>query len=215
MALYRAGGAVGVVHADTRSHAERLPREAMDWLAGQGVTLAEVDAFVVVIGPGSFTGLRVGIAAAQGWAVALNKPLTAVPTMEAMVRSLGRVAPDDAVVVPCVDGQRAEVFFGGFLGGETLVPAAVAKPADVIARIRSVADGRPVVMAGDGASRYAAEWHAAGWTIVTPALTLAEGAVQLAADGRVVAGPPHAARPLYVRKTDAEINRERGGRVSS
>jgi tRNA threonylcarbamoyladenosine biosynthesis protein TsaB len=213
MALLRDTVTAGVVHADTRSHAERLPREAMDWLATQGVTLAEVDAFVVVIGPGSFTGLRVGIAAAQGWAVALGKPLTAVPTLDAMVRSLGGVAPADAIVVPCVDGQRGEVFFGGFLGADTLVPAAVAKPADVLATITVVAAGRPVVIAGDGATRYAAEWQAAGWTIVMPALTLAEGAVHLAAAGRAVAGPPHAARPLYVRKTDAEINRERGGRT--
>lgn len=212
MALWRDGAATGVAHHDARSHAERLPREAQAWLAASGAALASVDQFVVVIGPGSFTGLRVGIAAAQGWALALARPLAAVPTMDAMVRSLGERVADDTVVVPCVDGQRGEVFFGAWDAAAMQIDAAVAKPVDVVAQVRAIAQGRRVHIAGDGAVRYAAEWAAAGWTLVTPEMTLAEGALRLVVEARVVAGAPHAVRPLYVRRTDAEINRERGGR---
>nr|MBP8273958.1 hypothetical protein [Acidobacteriota bacterium] len=104
------------------------------------------------------------------------------------------------------------VFFGAWDAAAMQIDAAVAKPVDVVAQVRAIAQGRRVHIAGDGAVRYAAEWAAAGWTRVTPEMTLAEGALRLVVEARVVAGAPHAVRPLYVRRTDAEINRERGGR---
>src|SRR5438552_1305998 len=68
----------------TRTHAERLPLEAVALLADHGLTLREVDRFAIVAGPGSFTGLRVGMAAVQGWALAGGRQVVPVPTLEAM-----------------------------------------------------------------------------------------------------------------------------------
>ena len=212
MALWRAGTAVGRVGADPRSHAERLPLEAVGWLAEHGLTLPDVEAFVVVSGPGSFTGLRVGVSAVQGWAFATGRPVAAVPTLAALVASLPATTDAARVVVPCVDGLRGEVFYGAWRAGEMLLDAAVGRPEDVIEAVRAAAPGAPIVVAGDGALKYAVAWNAVQWASVDPCMTLAESAVRLVADGRVDTGAPHAARPLYVRRPDAEVVRERAGR---
>ena len=232
MALWQDGSASGTEGTDTRSHAERLPMEAVTWLAGRGLTLADIEVFVVVAGPGSFTGLRVGIAAVQGWAFATGRNVVTVPTLDALVASLPKLdalvaslpkrdalvasVPEpsaiDSVIVPCLDGLRGEVFYGAWQNGERLIDAAVGRPDAVVAAIRAVAAGAAVVISGDGAVKYAGDWTAAGWRQVAPGMPLAEAAVGLAAAGRFPAGAPHAARPMYVRRPDAEIVRERGGR---
>lgn len=212
MAVWRDNIAVGRAGTDPRSHAERLPLEAVDWLAAQGLTLTDVDAFIVIAGPGSFTGLRVGLSAVQGWAFATGRQVAAVPTLDALVASLPADVTDGRVVVPCVDGLRGEVFYGAWRDGVPLLGAEVGRPDDVIVAVRDVADDAPVVVAGDGAEKYAAQWTAAGWVSAQPVMTLAEAAAGLVAAGRFTAGPPHAARAMYVRRTDAELMRERGGR---
>src|SRR5688500_8797889 len=67
------------------THTERLPAEWIDWLEQHGRRLEDVDLLAVVTGPGSFTGLRVGIAAVQGLALAGRKRAIGVPTLEALV----------------------------------------------------------------------------------------------------------------------------------
>lgn len=211
MALWRDGIATGRVGADPRSHAERLPNEAIDLLAARGLTLKDVDTFIVLAGPGSFTGLRVGVSAVQGWAFATSRPVAAVPTLDALVRSVPAAARHGHVVVPCLDGLRGEVFYSAWRDGEPLIAPAVGRPEDVVAAVDALAGGTAVVVAGDGAEKYPEAWAAARWIAVTPEMTLAEAAAQLVAEDRVAVGPPHAARPNYVRRTDAEIMRERGG----
>ena len=90
-----------------RSHTERL-MATVDWVLGEaGLTLEEVEALAISVGPGSFTGLRVGVAAWKGLALARNLPLAAVPTLDAMTRLSGF---RDAVVCPLLDAKMGEVF---------------------------------------------------------------------------------------------------------
>lgn len=212
MALWCNNTVTSVAGTDPRSHAERLPLEAVNWLAGQGVRLTDIETFVIVAGPGSFTGLRVGVAAVQGWAFATGRPVAAVPTLDAVVHALGAAAGAGAVIVPCLDGHRGEVFFGVWRDGATVIEASVGPPEDVIAEVRALAAEAPVIVTGDGAAKYASAWTAAGWSIVAPVMTLAEAAVRIAASGRVPSGSPHATRPIYVRRPDAVIVRERAAR---
>ena len=202
----------GVSINDTRSHAERQPLEAVTWLASRGLTLRDIDVFVVVAGPGSFTGLRVGIAAVQGWAFATGRPVAAVPTLNALVASMGDLPASHAIVVPCLDALRGEVFYGAWRGDVELIGASVGTPAEVLSVIAAASAGVPVLIAGDGATKYAADWTTAGWQLTVPTMTLAEAAVRIAAAGDVTPGAPHAARPMYVRRTDAEIVRDRARR---
>ena len=100
-------GRVLLEHAgdSRRSHAERLPLDLMRLLAEAQMTLPDIDGFAVATGPGSFTGLRVGIAAMQGLAFAAAKPLFGVSALDALaaVAGSGRVAT-------WVDAWRGEVY---------------------------------------------------------------------------------------------------------
>src|SRR5580765_168676 len=70
-----------------RTHGERLPQDLLDLLAAHGLGIDDVDLFAVVVGPGSFTGLRVGMATMQGFALAKGKSVVPVSTLEAIVDS--------------------------------------------------------------------------------------------------------------------------------
>src|SRR5207249_912032 len=77
----------------TRSHAERLPGEVQSLLEGQGLTSAAIDLFAVAAGPGSFTGLRIGIATMQGFAFVHRRRIVPVSALEAMAW-IGRSSAD-------------------------------------------------------------------------------------------------------------------------
>jgi tRNA threonylcarbamoyladenosine biosynthesis protein TsaB len=158
MGLWRDGAVIGRPGADTRSHAERLPLEAEAFLAEHGCTFADIDRFVVVSGPGSFTGLRVGVAAVQGWAFALNRPVTTVGSLEALVEAMTPLSTEVAettLIVPCLDGLRGEVFFGAWWQGTALRAADVGAPAQAIEVVQALLPaGATVAITGDGASRY-------------------------------------------------------------
>jgi tRNA threonylcarbamoyladenosine biosynthesis protein TsaB len=80
-------------------------------LAGCDLTLAAVDAFAVSIGPGSFTGLRVGIATAKGLALGTDRPVAAVPTLAALART---APPSGGAVVAMLDARRGEVYAAAY-----------------------------------------------------------------------------------------------------
>lgn len=214
MALWRGSPANAVesaVHADARSHAERLPLEAIGWLSSVGVSLSQLDAFAVVAGPGSFTGLRVGVAAVQGWAFAMGKPVIGVPTLDALASDAAVSGLRDVLVVPMIDGQRSEVFYSVWRNGVEVSPAAALRPAEAIAAVSAAFPGTAVVVIGDGLIKYGALIDEAGWSRREMSAPLAASAVRLAAEGRYPAATPHAIRPVYVRRPDAEEHRAAKG----
>src|SRR4051794_8853948 len=83
-------------------------------LAKHNLSKNDVDAFAVVSGPGSFTGLRVGLAVIKGLAEVLQKPITAVSTLEALVRSPGINFPCSNRVIAGLDAGRGEIYSGTF-----------------------------------------------------------------------------------------------------
>jgi tRNA threonylcarbamoyladenosine biosynthesis protein TsaB len=208
-------------------HGGRLPADLLDLLAACDVSLPEVTLYAVAIGPGAFTGLRVGIATMQGFAFAHGRPLAGISALEACAYAV----QDDAaaagmpLVAAWADAARGEVFTALFARGpdRVLTPVdepAVQSPQATLARwAASLADADRVLFAGDGALRYEVMIRAAfeGRGVVVPrvpalANTIGERADAAAARG--LAGPPHAVRPLYVRRPDAELARERGRPVS-
>jgi tRNA threonylcarbamoyladenosine biosynthesis protein TsaB len=232
----------GAVHAragdDARTHGARLPGEILTLLADEGRSLADIDLFAVVSGPGSFTGLRVGIASIQGLALAGHRRVVPIPTLEAMAESwrtlngqqttgirhqatdkrphLGTREP--TVVVPCLDGQRGDVFFGAWemIGdvpveeSREIIAAGVAKPEELVDRLKGIAS-RSLVLVGDGALRHPEAFVGLGADVWQPPNTLAEMAARMAARRTASAVSPHALRPLYIRRPDAELARERAG----
>jgi tRNA threonylcarbamoyladenosine biosynthesis protein TsaB len=227
VAVVRDDGVLAVREGDpARTHAERLPGEIEDALAAAGVSLRALDLLVVATGPGAFTGLRIGLAAVQGVALALERPVVGVSSLDALACTqmafdgsrLGP-APTGRLVASWLDAARGEVYAALYVASEhgdnglpwrMLQPPTVASPGRVL-DAWTVVSASDATVVGDGAVRYA-EIIAArepGWRIAPPAPPLAPALAwigrRLAERGQ--AGPPHALQPLYVRRPDAEMAR--------
>lgn len=204
-----------------RTHGERLPAEALAWLASHGRAVSTVDVIAVVSGPGSFTGLRIGMAAAQGMALAAHRRVLGVPTLHALAAAWALGGREAGLIVPCLDGQRGEVFFAAIAwDGETpieqcpeILAAAVGTPAEAAERLAALAPRGPVIVVGDGGRRYESVFRArlSDVQIAEAPMSLAAAAARLAFRRPDLAGAPHALRPIYVRRPDAVLARERAG----
>lgn len=206
-------GRVVATDGDTGTpHAARLPQALLDWLARQHLSLEDIDRLAVVSGPGSFTGVRIGMACAQGLAATRGWQVAAVSTLDAIAEGWRNAAPDPSpcTVLACLDGMRGEVFYAPFgWDGHQLVPTGgpeVAVPAaDMVAGLQG-----PVHVVGNGAVRYADIWRAAGVAHVHDVREpLAASAARLAARPEWPLSAPHALRPVYVRRPDVELARDR------
>ena len=202
------------------SQAARLPGDFVALLAAEQVELRDVDAFAVGIGPGSFTGLRVGIAAMQGLALAMGKPLVGISAFDALAAMAGGsgtpLRPDPPYVpirvATWIDAWRGEVFAALYENGREVEPPSVEPPARLLGRHAAM----PPLFTGDGAALYAADieralGHAARFT--EPVVPVLSGTMGVLAGAVLVEGArplPHAIRPLYVRRSDVELTRDRG-----
>lgn len=215
-----------VVHETTGdpavSHGQRLPLAIVVACASAGVALLDIDLFAVAAGPGSFTGLRVGIAAVQGLAFATGHSVVPVPTLEAIAVAAGS---RNCSIAAWMDAQRTQVYAqtfdvrdpaGGAVGWQPLgvgtTRALSASPEEVLAAWGADGVVRNTQFHGDGAVRYAERIRAIlgpDTVVATEVLPLAGaiGRIAAAEPGRAVV--PHAIVPIYVRRPDAELARER------
>jgi tRNA threonylcarbamoyladenosine biosynthesis protein TsaB len=192
-----------------QSQASRLPGDLMALLHDAGVALDEVDVFAVAVGPGSFTGLRVGIATMQGLAFAGGKPLIGISAFDALAAIAAAMPAAPARVATWVDAWRGEVFAARYENGVEVEPPLVAHPEALLAGLGDAA----ATFIGDAAGTYRELIRAAmpGAVIAEPpspplAATLASLAAAATAAGH--RPPPHAIRPLYVRRPDVELARD-------
>jgi tRNA threonylcarbamoyladenosine biosynthesis protein TsaB len=205
----------------TRNHGERLPRELMDVLDAAGAALRDVDRFAIAIGPGSFTGLRVGIATMQGLALAQHKLVSPVSTFDALAAVVRSAAGGESAAAPLIgiwiDAHRGEVFATLYeADGRTVRQTATTRDPDAtLDGWRSALAERPVSFGGDGAVKYADRIAARlGGRATLPGRVppLAGAIATLAAASPDAGVSPHAVVPLYLRRPDVELARERRGR---
>ncbi len=97
-----------------RSHSNLLTIIIQDLLRTCGLSLKEMDAIAVSEGPGSYTGLRIGVSTAKGFAYALDKPIIAVGTLMAMAHEVSQYNTEDSLLVPMLDARRMEVYTATF-----------------------------------------------------------------------------------------------------
>jgi tRNA threonylcarbamoyladenosine biosynthesis protein TsaB len=208
VALANRGTVLEVMAIDpSQPVATRLPGDLAALLDRHHVRVDDIALFAVATGPGSFTGLRIGIASMQGLAVATGQPLVGVSSFQA----LATFANASRVGV-WIDAWRGEVY-GALLACEEGAPpheigsALVAPPEALLGEVGAA---EATVFVGDGAVKYRDRLRQ---RVVEPTPLIAGAVARLAWD-RFEAGeapPPHAIRPLYVRRPDAELARERSG----
>jgi tRNA threonylcarbamoyladenosine biosynthesis protein TsaB len=135
-------------------HAARLLALLEEALAQARVEWGDVDRLAVGVGPGGFTGLRIGIATARALAQAHGLPLVPVGSLEALARGAG------GAVAGVIDARRGEVFAGVWEDGRELIAPAALAPEDLAGRLARLE--APVQAVGDGAIRFRAELEGAG-----------------------------------------------------
>jgi tRNA threonylcarbamoyladenosine biosynthesis protein TsaB len=218
VAVLRNGDTLSEISGDpSLTHSQRLPSDFGRALETAAVALDEVGLLAVVAGPGSFTGLRVGIAAVQGLAFSRGLAVVPVSALEAIGRHTFRRTGDTGLVAPWIDAQRGEVFAILYDGNvdRPLVSASSAQPQATLDSWTNALGSRPVVFAGDGAVRYKdaiARTLGSRAAVVDPAPALAAEAARIADRHPERAVAPHAIVPIYVRRPDAELARGRTGR---
>jgi tRNA threonylcarbamoyladenosine biosynthesis protein TsaB len=199
--------------ASSIQYSERLFRSVEFLFQYLPFQLSDIDLYAAARGPGSFTGLRVGLAAMEGFVAAHGKRGAGVTTLEALAWKTGI---RDALIAPMIDARRGDVYAGlyrrvaGHDGIDTLVEEQepiVLKPGQWLSSLPDV----PLIFCGDGADRYRLLIEPEKrWSIHSMHLYLASTIAELAASAN--SGP---LAPLYVRKTDAEIARESIGSPNS
>jgi tRNA threonylcarbamoyladenosine biosynthesis protein TsaB len=213
VAVADGGRVLALVPGDaTRTHAERLPGEIAAALERAAVTRHQIDLLAVAAGPGGFTGLRIGLAAMQGLAMTLDKPVVGVSALDALAAQVADGEP--GYVAPWMDAHRGDVFAAlvAWPSGTVVEPPVADSPARLLARWHDRLAGQPVTFIGDAAARDAALVQDAGqgrWRVREPAPLAPEIArlgLRRAEHGE--AGPPHALTPLYVRRPEVEVQRD-------
>ncbi|WP_337188481.1 tRNA (adenosine(37)-N6)-threonylcarbamoyltransferase complex dimerization subunit type 1 TsaB [Phenylobacterium sp.] len=193
------GGTVLAHHneAMARGHQERLAPMVRTAMAEAGRAFADLDLVGATVGPGSFTGLRVGVAFAKGLASALGRPAAGVGALEALA------AEAEGMVAAAIDARRDQLYLQVFDGGEALMAPDVLPVGTAVARLAELAQGRSLTLVGSGAPLLASA--APGAAVLTSAGCDARLVARLAARRS-----PAPLRPLYLRAPDAKLP---GGRL--
>ncbi len=208
------GGHEGVLAsfhaAKGRRHVETLV-PAIEFMCRHAqIDLSEISVVAVDVGPGLFSGLRVGVAAAKALAQALRVPTIGISSLDLLALP---VRYTNRLIVPAIDARRGELFYAFYRqvpgGVQRLSPYQVGTPDDLASEL--LARGDDCLVVGDGALRYPevlTEVSGAEAGDATSAFPSAASLVELAHPRalREEFVQPWELQPLYLRKSDAEIN---------
>ena len=193
------------------THSQTLLPMITDMLKNAGLTLADIDALAVAAGPGSFTGVRIGVAAVKGLAFADDRPCVGVSTLEGMAQRFSGV-PFTGRILTAMDARCKQIYTALFACENGVITRLTPDEALPLTEVRDrlVGNDVPTVVIGDGAELCVAELQ-----VDVPSLTLApvglrfqhaagvaRAAVPLFADGQAVSGEQ--LLPIYLRLPQAQ-----------
>ena len=193
----------GAALADERAgmekgHAEHLAPMAAQALKKAGVTVSELDRVGVVVGPGGFTGVRVGLAFARGLVIGTEVTLIGVTSLAALAAG---AQSDEGLVAAVIDARRGQVYAALYgPAGEVLVSPFVAAPEQALKKLIDKAGDQNVATVGSGAALLPgapSQWTASG----APDEIDSKIVARLAASAPAPAGK---VSPLYLRPPDAK-----------
>ena len=194
------------------SHLEEIAPLVKEILAASGVDPADLDAIAVSRGPGSFTGIRIGMATAKAFAQVRNKPMICVPTLATFAFS-DAAQGEGLLVCPLFDARRSQIYAGVYAPGnrDALLPDAAYDVPDYLAKLSALCtEGRTCLFFGDGCDAYREVLEESGlphafapeehrFQKAYAVLRLAE---QLHAEGQLT--DCYHAQPEYLRLAEAE-----------
>ncbi len=198
---------------DRPGHASELLALAAELLADAGLAFADVERIAVGLGPGTFTGLRIGVATARALAQATGAELVGVSTLRALAAVAERDAPSGAGVLAVIDARRGEAFAAGWRDGEPVLEQVALAPAALAQLVAQ--EGGAWLAVGDGALRFRSDLEGIGCTVP------AEGSAQHGVSARAICAlalqaSPGVARDLvvpdYLRLPDAVLARHQPNR---
>lgn len=186
-------------HEMQRGHAEALIPVIDNVMKAAGVDFADLDRIATTVGPGSYTGLRVGISAAKGIALATNKPTVGITTLAALSAPL--IADDAAVpVVAAIDARHGNLYFHMAGAGQRVLLSPRVAPLEEA--ILTVSSG-PVRFTGPAAALLASKWPRSTGTAPVSVDVRTKPSIEWVARLGVLAEPIRApAKPLYLRAPD-------------
>ncbi len=136
--------------ASNQTHSKHLMGMIQTVLNLSKLSVMELDGFVVTLGPGSFTGLRIGLSALKGLAAASGKPIVGVSTLEALATQF---AFTNLPIYPLLDAKRGEVYFAGYRWQDGIIIQEIEEqakpPVEAVRAMQS-----PCLLVGDGALFY-------------------------------------------------------------
>ncbi len=186
-----------------KTHSETLAPMAEGCLAAAGISIRDMDLFACAIGPGSFTGLRIGAGLVKAWAHVSGKPALGVNTLDALAFTAGSGA---LPVCPIIDARRGEVYTAVYKEGERTGEYRALALAALLEELA----GQEMLFTGDAALRYAAQIQEASprFRVAHPGIALQRaGSVGLLAYRQYrqgARGDAYLLEPFYLRESQAE-----------
>lgn len=186
-----------------KTHSETLAPMADACLKSVGLSVRDIDLFACAVGPGSFTGLRIGAGLIKAFAHASGKPAIGVNTLDALYIN---VSGTHETACPMIDARRGEVYTAVYKNGER----AGEYRAVALTALLEELKGQSTVFCGDAALRYAVDIRAASesFRVAPPGIALQRagsvGLAALAMYGRGARGDAYTLEPFYLRETQAE-----------
>ena len=201
-AVWRDGIVARRFQAMSRGHAEALFPMIREVMTEAGISFADLSAIAVTRGPGSFTGVRVGVAAARGLALAADRPIIAATSLEVIAHGAAqRLTPEQArePFVVAMDARRGELYCQQFAGGRAVSDAQALSPEDCAHTMPheecvAVGSGAPLLAKGAGTER----------RVIALQSDILPDAADLAAICANRSPEPATLSPLYLRAPDAK-----------
>ncbi|MBE9503586.1 MAG: tRNA (adenosine(37)-N6)-threonylcarbamoyltransferase complex dimerization subunit type 1 TsaB [Proteobacteria bacterium] len=195
------------------THSETLLPAVKKILNDAGISLADIGLFALTIGPGSFTGVRIGVSTIKGFAFALEKPIAGVSTIEAMAHNF---ADTELTITPVLDARRGEFYTADFRWNKLEIER-LSEDRAVSPETLTNTDREKTIFVGDGLTKlgkHLKERFGDMAILAPPSESYLKGSViaslALKKYGIGETLDPASFTPTYLRRSEAEINREKG-----